>query len=140
MIIPTVDAPRPSWVEGPTRASDDVDPMIRLGVAGTYEGGTLARFLITYHGPGMPSDPATMEQAKAAFGKWVSEAGDAVVDPGAPVRMVTQVAASTATEPAEIGGYSIIEAESQDAAVGVLHSHPYVARGGTLQVNEIFEV
>ena len=81
-----------------------------------------------------------MEQAKAAFGKWLGEAGDAVVDPGAPVRMVTQVAAGSATEPAEIGGYSIIEAESPDAAIAVLKSHPFVARGGTLQVNQVLEV
>jgi hypothetical protein len=99
----------------------------------------MTRFLITYHGSGMPSDPAVMQQAKAAFGKWLSEAGDAVVDPGAPVRMATQVSAGSATEPAEIGGYSIIQAESQDAAVAVLRSHPFVARGGTLQVNEVIE-
>ena len=44
-----------------------------------------------------------MAQAKAAFGKWVGEAGDAIVDPGAPLRRVTQVASGSATEPAEIG-------------------------------------
>ena len=28
----------------------------------------MSKFLITYHGSGMPDDPAIMEQAKAAFG------------------------------------------------------------------------
>jgi hypothetical protein len=88
----------------------------------------------------MPTDPAAMEQAKAAFGKWVSEAGDALLDPGAPVRMVAQVWDSSATEASEIGGYSIIQADSQDEAVAVLRSHPYVARGGTLQVNQVLDV
>jgi len=100
----------------------------------------LSKFLVTYHGSGMPDDPELMEQAKAAFVKWVGEAGSAIVDPGAPVRMVTQVATGTATEPAEIGGYSIIEADSPDAAAAVLQTHPYVARGGTLQVNQVIEV
>jgi hypothetical protein len=100
----------------------------------------MSRFLITYHGSGMPTDPAVMEQAKAAFAKWVGEAGDAIVDPGAPVRRVTQVSTGSPTEPTEIGGYSIIEAESPDAASAVLRSHPFVARGGTLQVNEVIEV
>ena len=100
----------------------------------------MSRFLVTYHGSGMPSDSALMEQAKAAFGTWVSEAGDAIVDPGAPVHMVTQVSSESPTDPAEIGGYSIIQADSPDEAAAVLQSHPYVARGGTLQINEIIEV
>ena len=100
----------------------------------------MSKFLVTYHGSGMPDDPALMEQAKAAFGAWVAEAGDAIVDPGAPVNMVGQVATEGATEAAKIGGYSIIQADSVDGAKAVLSSHPYVARGGTLQVNQILEV
>ena len=98
------------------------------------------RFLVTYHGSGMPDDPALMEQAKAAFGNWVAGAGDAIIDPGAPVWMVTQVATEGATEAAEIGGYSIIQSGSVEDAKAVLSSHPYVARGGTLQVNQILDV
>ena len=98
------------------------------------------RFLVTYHGSGMPDDPALMEQAKMAFGNWVAGAGDAIVDPGAPVRMVTQVATEGGTEAVEIGGYSIIQADSIEDATAVLSSHPYVARGGRLQVNQILDV
>jgi hypothetical protein len=100
----------------------------------------MAKYLITYHGSGMPDDPALLEQAKAAFGRWVMEAGDALVDPGAPVHMATQVATGDATDPTEIGGYSIVQTDGLDAAVALLQTHPYVARGGTLQVNEILEV
>lgn len=100
----------------------------------------MTRFLVTYHGSGMPEDPEMMEQAKAAFLSWVSTTGDALVDPGAPLRMVKQVASATPTDRVEIGGYSIIEAASVDAAVSMLQTHPYVARGGTLQVNEVLEV
>lgn len=100
----------------------------------------MARFLVTYHGQGMPDDPAMMEAAKAAFVAWVAEAGDAIIDPGAPVHMVRQVASGQATPPAEIGGYSIIEADSADSAAAVVQSHPYVGRGGTLQLNEILAV
>ena len=98
------------------------------------------RFLVTYHGSGMPDDPALIEQAKAAFGSWVAGAGDAIVDPGAPVQMVTQMATDGATDAVEIGGYSIIQADSVEDAMAVLSSHPYVARGGTLQVNQILDV
>ena len=100
----------------------------------------MSRFLVTYHGPGMPDDPALIEQAKTDFMNWVGQAGSAIVDPGAPLMMVTQVSSGSPTQAVEIGGYSIIEAESPEAASGVLESHPYVARGGTLQVNQIIDV
>ncbi len=100
----------------------------------------MTRFLVTYHGSGMPGDPELMEQAKAAFLGWVSVTGNALIDPGAPLRMVKQVASASPTAPIEIGGYSFIEAASADAAVSLLETHPYVARGGTLQVNEVLEV
>lgn len=100
----------------------------------------MAKFLITYHGSGMPSDPAAMEQAKAAFGKWLAEAGNAIVDPGAPVKMVKQVSSGAPTQMIEIGGYSIIEAQNVDEAEKVLKSHPFVARGGTLQINELISI
>jgi hypothetical protein len=98
----------------------------------------MAKYLITYHNSQMPMDPAVMEQAKAAFGKWLQEAGKAVVDPGAPARMVSQVGGPSAA--VEIGGYSILEAASKDEVENILRSHPFVSRGGTLQVNEMMIV
>jgi hypothetical protein len=100
----------------------------------------MSRFLVTYHGSGMPTDPAMAEQAKAAFGAWLQQAGDAVVDPGAPLRSGTQVCDGAPTAVSEIGGYSIIEAPDEDAATEILKSHPFLARGGTLQVNEAIAV
>jgi len=100
----------------------------------------MARFLVTYHGQGMPDDPEMMEQAKSAFIAWLGQAGDAIVDPGAPLHMVRQVSSGDPETPAAIGGYSIIEADDVDAAAAVLASHPYVARGGTLQVNQVLAV
>jgi hypothetical protein len=88
----------------------------------------------------MPNDPALMAQAKAAFGKWVSEAGSALIDPGAPVHVVKLVSNGGAPVAADIGGYSIIEAPTVDEVARILQSHPFVARGGTLQVNEVLVV
>jgi YCII-related domain len=88
----------------------------------------------------MPSDPEAIEQVKAAFGAWLQQAGSAVVDPGVPLRSDTQVSNGNPTAAAEIGGYSIIEAPSVDAAAEILKSHPYVARRGTLQLDEAVAV
>jgi hypothetical protein len=100
----------------------------------------MAKFLITYVGDGMPQEPEVMAEAKAAFGMWLQAAGDAVVDPGAPVSTVAQVSAGKPGPKAEIGGYSIIEATDLDAAKKLLSTHPFVGRGGTLQVSEFVAV
>jgi len=51
--------------------------------------------------------------------------------------MVTQVSTDSPTAAVEIGGYSIVEATSLEAVVNILKTHPFVGRGGTLQVNEV---
>jgi hypothetical protein len=99
----------------------------------------MSKYLITYHNGQMPSDPKAMEQVKMAFGKWLQEAGKAVVDSGSPVMMVKQVTNNHST-PVEVGGYTIIEAASDDEAEKILKTHPFLARGGTLQVNKVMAV
>jgi hypothetical protein len=81
-----------------------------------------------------------LEKAKAAFDKWLQEAGKAIIDPGAPTRMVEQVSNAGSPADVEIGGYSILEASSKEEAVRILKSHPFVERGGTLQVNELMAI
>ncbi|SRR6266581_3287142 len=97
-------------------------------------------FLITYHGGGgMPDLPEAREQMLAAFQAWAASAGDAMIDPGAPLGQSKVVSSDSAADGAAdglLGGYTLISADSLDAAVGVVRGHPFVARGGTLQVSE----
>jgi hypothetical protein len=100
---------------------------------------TMPTFLITYHGGGgMPPTPEAREQMMSAFQAWAASVGDNMVDPGAPVgpsRVVTSDGDSNG-KVSDVGGYSVITADNIDAAVEAVRSHPFVARGGTLQVNE----
>ena len=97
----------------------------------------MARFLVTYHGGGMPADETARRQAMEAFGAWASRTGKALVDPGAPLGPAKTVSSGSVTEgPASgpPGGYSVIEADDIEAAVALVRDHPFVARGGALQV------
>jgi hypothetical protein len=98
------------------------------------------KYLVTYHNSQMPNDPKVMEQAKMAFGKWLQDAGSAVVDPGAPVMFASQIAANDPSQKADIGGYSIIQAADDNEAAKILKSHPFVSRGGTLQASKIMSI
>jgi hypothetical protein len=98
----------------------------------------MARFLVTYHGGGMPEGEEAAQQAMAAFAEWVASTGKALVDPGAPLGPSKTVAKGSVKDgPAAgpSGGYSIIEADDLDAAVKLVQDHPFVGRGGSMQVS-----
>jgi hypothetical protein len=101
-------------------------------------------YLVTYHGgDGMPASPEALEKVVAAFSAWVASAGDAIVDPGAPLAASKTVSASEVKDgyaEGPAGGYTVLEADSIDAAVELVKSHPFVTRGGSLEVSEAVKV
>jgi len=101
-------------------------------------------YLITYHGgPGMPDDPEAVRQMVAAFQAWVAEVGAAMGDPGAPLAAARTVSADSVVDgqtAASIGGYTIVEAANLEEAVELVRNHPFLMRGGSLQVSEAVNV
>jgi len=99
----------------------------------------MPRFLITYHGSEMPHDPESMASAREAFVQWAAGTGGALVDPGAPVKSAQTVSqAGTESGPATgpINGWSVLEAANAEEAAQKLSDHPFIARGGVLQISE----
>jgi hypothetical protein len=100
----------------------------------------MPKFLVTYHGgDGMPSSPEARQQVMQAFGAWAASVGDALVDPGAPLVAVKTVSTGSIVDgPAKdpVGGYSLLQADDLARAVKLVESHPFVQRGGSLQVSE----
>jgi hypothetical protein len=105
------------------------------------ERGIVSKYLVTYHGgSGMPDSPEARKQVMEAFQAWAATVGSAMVDPGAPLVAIKTVTPNGVTDaPASdpIGGYTLLDAGSLDAALGLVKSHPFVARGGSLQVSEV---
>jgi hypothetical protein len=97
-------------------------------------------FLITYHGATeMPPTPEAREKMMSAFMEWAGSIGDSMVDPGSPLgpsRVVTSSGERSGRAEGEVAGYTIITADTLDDAVEATRSHPFVSRGGTLQVSE----
>ncbi len=97
----------------------------------------MPKFLVTYHGAGAPA-PEEAQQAMAAFMAWASSAGEALADPGAPLGPAKTVSAGSVSGGAADGpvnGYSILRAADLDSAVDLVKNHPFVSRGGSLQVS-----
>ena len=99
----------------------------------------MARFLVTYYAGDMPSDAVSIADARGAFMRWAEKVGPALADVGPPVRSATTIAgegarAGVASEP--FMGWSVIEAADSAAAVQLVQDHPFVSRGGVLQISE----
>jgi hypothetical protein len=99
----------------------------------------MPKFLVTYHGTEMSHEPEAMARAREAFMKWAAGVGSALVDPGAPIESSRTIAAGgTGDGPADgpYSGWSVVEAADSDAALNLLRDHPFISRGGVLQVNQ----
>jgi hypothetical protein len=100
----------------------------------------MATFLITYHGGGgMPDSAEAREQMMTAFQAWAASVGDAMIDPGSPLgprKTVTSDGVSDTAADDTLGGYTLISADSLNDAVAAVKDHPFVGRGGTLQVSQ----
>ena len=82
---------------------------------------------------------STPEQAQAgmdAWTAWAAQAGDAVVDLGTPLEVVEN--GGDSGDP--IGGYSILQAESNEALGKLLENHPHKAMGGTIETLECLRI
>jgi hypothetical protein len=102
----------------------------------------MAKFLVLYRSSTTATEQmagGTPEQAQAgmdAWMAWAQRAGDAVVDLGAPLKVVE--AGGDAGDP--IGGYSILQADDAEAVGKVLDGHPHAAMGGTIEVLEFLSM
>jgi hypothetical protein len=100
----------------------------------------MTRFLITYHGMPYPQ-PEIIAASRAALRKWTDNSlGVALIDFGAPLLLGGQISKGQPVDAVEIDGYTIIEARSLADARTLLSDHPYIASGGTIQINECLEL
>lgn len=87
--------------------------------------------------------PKTQDEGKAHFEKysaWLSELGDALVSPANPVTKSHTISPDGRVEEGsgvQMSGFSILEADSIDAAVKMATGCPFLEVGGTLEVSEL---
>jgi hypothetical protein len=104
----------------------------------------MTNFVLLYTGGGMPESEEESAAVMAAWGAWYGKMGEAVVDGGNPFSGAKHVGAngvgdgSASTPP--VTGYTIISAESMDAAVAACADHPHINYGGQVTVHETFQM
>lgn len=97
-------------------------------------------YLLVYHGGSMPESPEAGAKVMQAWTDWFGAIGDALVDGGNPASATRTIAAdgSVSDDPAGPSGYSIIKADSLDAAVAIAKGCPVLHGGASVQVAETF--
>lgn len=104
----------------------------------------MAKFLLAYHGGGMPETPEEGAKAMAAWAAWYEQLGAAVVDGGAPVGQSHTVSASGHVQDGganPISGYTVIEADGYEAACAHASQNPMVLDGsGSVEVAQMIEM
>lgn len=104
----------------------------------------MSKFIYIYNGPATPMDQFTPEQSEketAAWGVWMGSVGTALLDAGAPfgARAAVSDDGSTAA-PSDLQGYSVVEADSLDAAKSLAEGHPFLREGKGRFSLEVFEL
>jgi hypothetical protein len=99
----------------------------------------MAKFLVIYYAGDMDADPDSVASARCAFMRWAEQAGPALAEVGSPVRSAVTIGADSGGNAADrppLMGWSVIEAADRDAAFRLMRDHPFISRGGILQINE----
>ncbi|MBI3745129.1 MAG: hypothetical protein HY264_01115 [Chloroflexi bacterium] len=102
----------------------------------------MANYLLVFHGGSMPESPEEGAKVMAAWTDWFGKLGDALVDGGNPSSKSRTIAANGSVTDDASGptGYSIIKADSLDAAVALAKGCPVLQGGAAVQVVETFAV
>ena len=101
----------------------------------------MANFLLTYHGDGgMPTTAEETATVQAAWGAWFGQLGDALVDAGNPTTHSKAISPDGSVMDATSAptGYSVIKADSLDAAVSLSKGCPVLGAGQVVLVSETF--
>lgn len=98
----------------------------------------MGKYVLAYTGGGMAATEAEQAAAMEQWGAWFGTLGAAIVDMGAPFGASTAAGGGAAAS--GLSGYSILTADSLDAASKLAEGCPVIATGGAVEVYETIEM
>lgn len=103
----------------------------------------MPQYMITYLGGDKPSSPEEGKQNMSKYRAWLSSLGDSAVSPANPLKDTSTVAPDgtvTAGSTTSMSGFTIVEAESMEAALLIAKACPFLDIGGSLEVSELVKM
>ena len=102
----------------------------------------MSNYILAYHGGKKPESPEAGAEHKAEWMAWVGGLGDAMVNPGTPLGKSKTVSSDGVSDDGgsnPLMGYSIVKADSMDAALEIAKGCPFLDMG-TIEVAEMMEM
>ena len=103
----------------------------------------MSNYVFAYHGGNRPESPEEGAKHMAKWKAWIGGLGDAVVNPGTPLGKSKTVSSAGVSDDGgsnPLSGFSIVKADSMDAALEMAKECPLLEIGGTLEVAEVMEM
>ncbi len=103
----------------------------------------MKQFVYVYLGGNQPSNPEEAQKHFSKYMEWLSSLGDSVISPTIPLKDTSTVSPDgTIGEGGRTGmsGFTIIKAESMEAALSIAQGCPFLEIGGSLEVSELMQV
>ena len=103
----------------------------------------MSEFMFAYHGGKKPESPEEGAEMMEKWHAWIADLGDAMVNPGTPVGMSKTVSSSGVADdggPNPLSGFSVVKADSMEAALEIAKSCPFLDTEGTIEVAEMMEM
>ncbi len=103
----------------------------------------MPQYVITYLGGNQPSSPEEGKQHMAKYMEWLSSIGENAVSPMNPfkdTRTVKPDGTAVAGSSTKMSGFTIIRADSMDAALSMARGCPFLEIGGSLEVSELMQM
>ena len=103
----------------------------------------MTQFVFVYLGGNQPSSP---EEGKKHFSKymdWLSSLGDSVVTPMIQLKDTNTVSPDGTVREggsSAMSGFTIIKADSMDAALSIAQACPFLEIGGSLEVSQLMQM
>lgn len=104
----------------------------------------MAKYMLSYHGGQKPESPEAGAAMMAQWKSWVSALGDIMIEPQNPLGVSKTVSRDGVADNGgsnPMSGYSVIQADSMEAALEIAKSCPFIdlARG-EIVVSEIIQM
>lgn len=103
----------------------------------------MPKFALIYAGGEPPATPEEGQRHFAKYMDWLSGLGDAAVSPMNPFKDPHTVHPDGSVTPgsaAGLSGYTILQADSLEAALDMARSCPFLEIGGVLEVAELVDM
>jgi hypothetical protein len=103
----------------------------------------MKQYVLVYLGGKQPSKPEEANKHFEKYMKWLTSLGDSIVVPTIPLKNTTTVRPDGTIKEggsSAMSGFSIIKADSMEAALSIAQSCPFLEIGGALEVSELMQM